>query len=219
MPPPFSRLHAVRRLDVAVDVDRLVEVEAAVRAPAERVDDVVRVLGAEAGEDDAASCRPCRPGLRRGQVEQLGAVGDVGAAVAGLDAGGDEQAVGEDGRLVGLAVAVGVFEDEDLVVRLLARLDLRVDLARRDPEPALRVEVHLDRLGEQRVGGEEVDLEPRRDDERLALELRVGVGDLGVRAGRRRPRGRGRASRASDEVAHGEGQVDGCGEPRSVSDA
>ena len=45
------------------------------------------------------------------EVEQLGAVGDVGPAVARLDAGGDQQAVGEDGGLVGLAVAVGVFED------------------------------------------------------------------------------------------------------------
>ena len=50
------------------------------------------------------------------EVEQLGAVGDVGAAVAGLDPGGDQQPVGEDGGLVGLAVAVGVFEDHDLVV-------------------------------------------------------------------------------------------------------
>ena len=40
------------------------------------------------------------------EVDQFGAVGDVGAAVARLDAGGDQQAVGEDGGLVGLAVAV-----------------------------------------------------------------------------------------------------------------
>src|SRR5688572_8451146 len=40
-------LDAVRGLDVRVDVDGLVEPEAAVRAPAECVDDVVRVLGAE----------------------------------------------------------------------------------------------------------------------------------------------------------------------------
>ncbi len=47
--------HAVGRLDVAVDVDRLVEVEHPVRAPAQGVDDVMRVLGAEAGEHDAAA--------------------------------------------------------------------------------------------------------------------------------------------------------------------
>ena len=82
--------------------------------------------------------------------------------------------------LSALPVALGVFEDDDLVVGLLAGLDLRVNLARRHPEPALRVEVHLDRLGQQRVGREQVHLEPRRDDERLALQFRVGVGHRGV---------------------------------------
>ena len=89
-------------------------------------------------------------------------------------------------RLVGLAVAVRVFEDDDLVVRLLPGLDLRIDLAAGHPQPALRVPVHLDRLGEQRIGGEEVDLEARRDDERLAFDLRIGIGNLGVPLGKRR---------------------------------
>src|SRR5262245_17899789 len=75
---------AARGLDVAVDVDRLVEVERAVGAPAERVDDVVRVLGAEAGQDDATLV-----GLAVAvgvlEMDQLGAVGDVAAAVPGLD--------------------------------------------------------------------------------------------------------------------------------------
>jgi hypothetical protein len=116
-------------------------------------------------------------------VDQLRAVGDVRPAVARLDAGGDQEAVGEHGGLVGLAVAGGVFEDDDLVVGLLAGLDLRVGLARGDPEPALRVEVHLDRLGQQRVGGEEVHLEPFGEDERLAFQFRVGVRHLGVALG------------------------------------
>ena len=111
------------------------------------------------------------------EVEQFGAVGDIGAAVARLDAGGDQQAVGEDRGLVGLAVAVGVFEDEDLVVGLLPRLDLGIDLRAGDPEPPRGVEIHLDRLGEQRVGGEQVDLEAVGHLERLPLDLGVGIGD------------------------------------------
>ena len=87
--------HAVRRLDVAVNVDRLVEIQHPVRAPAEGVDDVMRVLGAEAGQDDAAFAG-LAVGVGVGEEQQVGAVGDVDAAVAGLDAGGDEQAVGED---------------------------------------------------------------------------------------------------------------------------
>ena len=70
----------------------------------------MRVLGAEAGEDDARLVG-LAVAVGVAEVEQLGAVGDVRAAVARLDAGRDQQAVGEDGRLVGLAVAVGVLED------------------------------------------------------------------------------------------------------------
>src|SRR6476620_5940860 len=78
VPPAAS----VRGLDVGMDVNALVEIEEAVLSPAEGVDDVVGVLGAEAGEDDAG-----RVGLAVavgvGEVEDLGGVGDVGAAVAG----------------------------------------------------------------------------------------------------------------------------------------
>ena len=173
-------------LDVAVDVDRLVEVEHPVGAPPQCMEDVMGVLGAEAGEDDLA-----RVGLavavEVGQVEQLGAVGDVGAAVARLDPGGDQELVGEDGGLVGLAVVVGVLEDHDLVVGHLARLDLGVDLGAGDPKPPEGVEVHLDRLGQQRVGGEEVDLEPLGHLERGALGLGVGVDDRHVLLERDQP--------------------------------
>src|SRR5262249_10047499 len=98
--------HAVGGFDMAVDVDGLVEVTQPVRAPAERVDHVVRVLGAEAREDDALAVRlAVAVGVR--QVDQFGAGADVDPPVAGLDAGGDEQPVGEDGDLVRLAGTLG----------------------------------------------------------------------------------------------------------------
>src|SRR6185436_6391505 len=109
--PPDARAaqppRPARRLDMAVDVDRLVEVERAVGTPAERVDDVVRVLGAEAREEDAALVG-LAVAVRVLEVDELGAVGDVAAAVARLDARRNVEALREDGRLVGLAVAVGV---------------------------------------------------------------------------------------------------------------
>ena len=45
---------APRGLEVRVNVDRLVEVETAIDAPVERVDDVVGVFGAEAAQHDAS---------------------------------------------------------------------------------------------------------------------------------------------------------------------
>jgi len=44
-----------RRFDVAVNVNRLAEVESLFRAPAERVHDVVCIFGAESGEHDTAT--------------------------------------------------------------------------------------------------------------------------------------------------------------------
>ena len=68
--------------------------------------------------------------------------------------------------LVGLAVAVGVLEDQELVVHLLLGLPVRVGRPDGDPQPALGVERHLHRLGqlgELLLGGEQVDLQPLAD--------------------------------------------------------
>ena len=150
---------AVRRFDVAVDVDRLVHVEPTVGTPTQRVQNMVRVFRAEAGEERSFAVG-FQIAVLVGEVQQFGAIGDVRPAVARFDAGRNQQAVGEDVRLVGPAVAVGVFEHDDLVVGRLARLDLRIGLARGDPEPPLRIKVHLDRLRQQRIGGVEIDLQP-----------------------------------------------------------
>src|SRR5262249_21638498 len=101
---------AVRRLDVAVNIDGLVHVKHAVRAPAERVQDVVRILRAEATQDNALlvgfACA-----FRVGKVNQVRTVRNVDAAVAGFQAGRDEQAFGKDSSLVRPADALGVLED------------------------------------------------------------------------------------------------------------
>ena len=92
-------------------------------------------------------------------MEELGALRDVHAAIAGGDAGGDEKIVGKDGGFVGAAGAGGVFEDDDLVGSGLAGLDLRINFGAGDPEPAGRVEVHVDRFVEKRIFGPECDFE------------------------------------------------------------
>ncbi len=226
-PPAPQPADAVRRLDVAMDVDRLVEVQVPVVSPPERVEDVVRVLGAEPGEDDAAAVG-LAVAVGVAEVEQLGAVGDVGAAVAGLDAGRDEQAVGEDGGPVGAAVAVAVLEDEHPVVGLLAGRDLGIHLGADDPEPSLRIEVHLDRLGQHGVGREQVDLEPLGHLERLPLDLGVRVGDLAQPALGERGRGdrQGQQDRQGDHAAVGSsallalrGPVRRCGSSACASAA
>src|SRR5262249_24087815 len=87
--------------DRALDVDALVEVERAVRAPAEGFQRVVRVLGAEAGLEEAALVG--RAGaLGVAQVPERVALADVDAAVAGGQPGRHRQAAGKDLRGAGL---------------------------------------------------------------------------------------------------------------------
>ena len=81
--------------------------------------------------------------------------------------------VGEDGRLVEMAVAVGVFQPDD-AVRLLGELLLdRVVGAGRigDVEPALFVEVGDDGPIDQRRPGDQLDLEADGQREGVAVEL------------------------------------------------
>jgi hypothetical protein len=77
---------------------------------------VVRIVGVEAVQDQL---HPVGLAVlvvvdEQGEVRLLG---EIDAFGGDLEADRNMQLVGEDGLLVGLAVAVGVFEDQDLVVR------------------------------------------------------------------------------------------------------
>src|SRR2546423_13814171 len=130
-----------------VGVDGLVHVDVPVVTPAQRVQIVVRVLGAETGKDDMLFVR-LAIAIGVLEIKQLVAGGDVTSAVAvGQNAGGNEQTVGEHGGFVGLVVAVGVFEHDNGIGGGLAGFDLRIDFRAGDPEPALGVPADFNRLG------------------------------------------------------------------------
>ena len=73
---------------------------------------------------------------------------------------GEVQPIGEDGELVGPAVAVGVLEDLDPVVaRLAVQHQVRVIDRLDDPEPAALVEREGDRLDDVRLLRKQLELE------------------------------------------------------------
>ena len=158
-----ARTRAVRRLDLRVEERALLEVQRAVRAPLKGVDRVVAVLGAEAVQDD-----PPLVGLARRRWCPAGTSGSAAARRTRRRRRARSRsgcrAVGEDRDLVGPAVAVGVLEDDQLVVRRLVRADVRVGRRRQHPQPAARVERHRQRVGE--------------------------LGELALRGEQRRPRSR-----------------------------
>jgi hypothetical protein len=171
---------AVRRLDLRMVERAFLEVEVATGPPLKRVDGVMAVLGAKAVKDDAMLV-----GLvvavgvaEKGEVRLLR---DVGAAVAELEAHRLVEAVGEHGRRVRAPVAVGVFKDDDLVRRLLARQQMRIRRRRQHPKTPARVERDRDRLGDfgkLLLRGEEVDLIARRHADALLSDPEVARGEV-----------------------------------------
>ena len=69
-----------------------------------------------------------------------------------------EFAVARTRGFVGLADSFGVLENDDLVVGSLPGPNLGIDLTARHPKPAGGIEIHLNRLGQQRIGGIHHDL-------------------------------------------------------------
>src|SRR5690606_24764432 len=150
--------HPPGRLDIAVRVDALVDVERAIGPPAERVDEMMGVGAAESAKDDSLLVRPA-VAVRVLEIEQLVGIAHVEAAVADGDTGRHLEPLGEDDGRIGAAVAVAVLQHVDLVVGYLTRLRLRVCSRADDPEAPALVPRHPHGLPDHGLGGEEVDFE------------------------------------------------------------
>ncbi len=140
--------------------DAALPVDAAVGAVDQVVGGVMRVLGAEALQQDGADVGlVVAVGVR--EMVEVGARGDDHPLPPELE---PERVVdgGEDGPLVGLPVVVGVLQDHQAVVHRLERLPLGVGAPAGHPEPPLGVHLQLHgvgQFGELLLGGEHAQLE------------------------------------------------------------
>ena len=90
------------------------------------------------------------------EKEEARGLGDDDAAIGEGETGGDIEAVGKDGELVGAAVAVGVFADLDAVVAQAVGLHVvRIVAGFGDPGATTFVPGHPDRLRDVGFAGEE----------------------------------------------------------------
>ena len=100
------------------------------------------------------------------QEHHVGRLREDDAVLIEFEPGGVVQVARKHRPLVGLAVAIGVFEDEQRVVHRRLGLPMRVILPGRYPESAPRVERHLhgiDQLGKFLLRREQLDLQPLAD--------------------------------------------------------
>jgi hypothetical protein len=116
----------------------------------------------------------------------------------------DPEAREEDVGAVGAPLPFPVLQDDDIPVGLLPWEDLGIPGDAKNPKPSLGVKVDRDRSLDDRVGGEELDLESRRQFQKLPFNLGV----VTFRIQRRRVLGRPGKSDGRQEA-----QQDGNDEP------
>ena len=90
-----------------------------------------------------------------------------------------EQPLGKEGRSIGASVLIRVFQDNDAIIGALPRLGMGIDRAARYPETSARVPIHVDRLVDHGIGGEQIDFKAVRNLEGLLFRRHVGFRDLG----------------------------------------
>ena len=149
--PPRTMLiklaNTPRRLHARKTVQPLAEKQFTAGTPREGVDILVRVACPEPGEDYPTFIRlAVTVGIAN--MDEVAAVANVRAAMAEGKTGGHVKAVDVGGNLVRPAVTLGVLQNEQLVVGLRARLELRIGPRAEHPQPPAPVPAHTNRIGD-----------------------------------------------------------------------
>ncbi len=200
--------------------DAMAAVKPAIRPPDERVQRFVGILVAPAiGEDDRIAARLIPRFIQR-DVEQIRRGADIHAPETHLDAADEIEVFDEDLPRLERAVTIRVFEDENTIparedVLELIRIgagEIAIVVGARsgwpggaagirhalhDPEAPARIPAKGDGLEQVRLGGEQIDREPRRHLHSLERLLR---GEQRIR----------RQGQRKEQESKGSRQVHGC---------
>ena len=163
----------------------MASVEPAVRTPGEGVERFVRVLVAEAIEQNLRRGRGLgRVGIEVGRDEQkVRRRADVYAAKAHFQPAHQIQSFVKDGALGEMAISFFIFKNDDAVFALAFWRALRVGVSLGHPQPPARVDGKRDWLHDVRFAGDKLRAKPfgeghrlccffRRDPRKLELILR-----------------------------------------------
>ena len=162
---------AIRRLNLAMVENGFTENQIAVRAPHKIMQRMVTVLAAESGEHQLAVI---------GLAVAIGILDEthvrllthVYAAITKLKRQRNVQVIGKHRGLVRAPVAIGILQNHQLIVRLIAGVHVRIGRRAAHPHAPLAVPAHLDGARDFRkllLAREEIHLKSRIDLKRLQL--------------------------------------------------
>src|SRR5436309_12025018 len=116
--------------------DTMTAIKPAVRPPDEAVEQLMRVLQSPAIKNNSRRSGWFILALLDRDEKQFRRLANPDAAEAKLEAGDEVQSFVEYSALIENAVAVGVLEDEDAILRFLGWQFARIGVAFSHPEPA-----------------------------------------------------------------------------------
>ena len=116
---------SVGSFDLGVVKDRLAEDEITIRRPDEVVERVVAVLCAEAGEHARLFVSPVVT-ISVLEKNQVRLIGDIDSVFSDNEGERNVEVFGKNSRLIRFTVLVGVLEDHDLIVGLIAGINVGI---------------------------------------------------------------------------------------------
>ena len=124
----------------------LTEHQFATRTPGKRVDVLVRVPGAETRKNHFPAIGTI---ISVGvfQVHQVGALAQINPAMPQGKTGRHIKFVCKDCFFIGPAITIGIFQDQQFVVRHIVRFQLRIGPRTQHPQSPPRVEADRNRIG------------------------------------------------------------------------
>ena len=136
-----------RSLDPREGMQPLTEHQFATGTPGKGVDVLMRVAGTETGEDDFPRIGPIIA-VGGFEVYQGGPFAQINPAMPQGKTGRHIELIGKDRFLIRPSVAVGVFQNQQYVVRHVVRFELWISPRAEYPQPPAGIEADRDRIGD-----------------------------------------------------------------------
>ena len=166
--------HTKGGFHLGMQKNALLEIDPTTRTAAPRADRVMIVLNAKTSQGQF---------LHIGHIitvgifkeEDIGRLPHINSSISELDSGRQVKTVCKNSGLVGRTVTVGIFENDDLIIRHITGLELRVGPRAGHPEPPAGVPVHMHGVRQHGIRSKKIHLVAVQQLEVLQLRLRVVI--------------------------------------------
>ena len=167
-------LGPVWSFQMAVNVNRLIEIKQSIHAPAKGMHHVMGIFSTKTRKDYFSGIS-LAIAIGITEVNKVGTINYINATIARGQASGDKKPISKDGCFVCDAIAIGIFHNQNFVLVGLPGKHLRIGRTTSGPKPALGIEADLNRFCELRIARKQIDFKPFWKNERFTLIFWVDI--------------------------------------------